>query len=134
MRPWSSTKVSTPYSPGIEDLEAIEQVAVALEHVDGVLARVTDLDVSNHGSVSTVDSDPDVLDGTVRSAVAGLHAARVDDYVVRTDARPLDLEVAADARSEVGDPVPILEWRRSGGSTAPGSRPSTAIRFWSLGQ
>ena len=118
----------------VEGLEAVEQVAVALEHVDVVLGRVADLEVAEHEAVRAVGADADVLGGLDRRAVAGRDAARVDHDVVGRDARALDLEVAADARPEVGDPVPVLERRVAADRRSPGARPSTAIRFWSLGQ
>ncbi len=51
------------------------------------------------------------LTGPDRPAVAGRDPPGVDDHVVGAHARALDLEVAADAAAEVGDPAPVLERR-----------------------
>ena len=54
---------------------------------------------------------PTSLAGSIGAPSPDCDAARVDHDVVGRDARPLDLEVAANARPEVGDPVPVLERR-----------------------
>ena len=67
---------------GVEGLEAVEQVAVALEHVDVVLGGVADLDVAQHEAVGAVGADADVLGRPDRRAVARLDAPGVDRDVV----------------------------------------------------
>jgi len=98
---------------GVEGLEGVEAVAVGLHDVDVVLGRVSDGELPEHEPVGAVDVDADVLlvARGRRAAVAGRRIAGLDDDVVGADARALDLQVAADARAEVGDPVAVLERR-----------------------
>ena len=118
----------------VEGLEAVEQVAIALEHVDVVLGRVPDLEVADHDPVRPVGPDADVLGGLDRRGIAGL---------------PRDPRRSRRRRAETPDPsiwrlqrmhgprsgIPCRSSRGGfGGSVSPGARPSTAIRFWSLGQ
>ena len=98
-----------------------------------MLGGVAEGHVAQHEAVRAVDLEDDVLDGVRRPAVSGGDVAGVDDDVVGADARALELDVAADAGPDVGDPVAVVE-RRLRRRAGPGSRPMSAIRFWSLGQ
>ena len=123
-----------PVLARVIELDPVEQVAVGLEHVDVVLVRVADGDVSQHEAVGAVGLQGDVLlrADAARAAVARRGVAGVDHGRVGIRDGPLDLEVAANAGTEVGMP-----WRSicgGGGAPLPGLRPSTLISAWSFGQ
>ena len=76
-----------------------------------MLVHVPHGHVAKHEPVGPVGPDAHVLVALGGTLVARGHPAGVDHHVVRADSRALDLEVAADARPEVGDPVPVLQRR-----------------------
>ncbi len=98
---------------GVVGLEPVEQVAVGLEHVDVVLTSMPDRHVAQHEPVGAVDEDADVLAvaDRGRATVTGARVTGLDDDVVGTDARALELQVAADAGTGVRDAVPVDERR-----------------------
>src|SRR5215211_6218961 len=88
-------------------LEPLGPVPVGFEDVDVVLAGMADGDVPQDEAVGAVRADADVLvvpDGPV---ISGGDATRVHDHGIRTWSGALQLHVAANARPEVRDPVPV---------------------------
>jgi hypothetical protein len=100
-------------APGVERLEAVEEVAVRLEDVDVVLGGVPDRQVAQDEAVGAVGEHPDVLLVTCRgrTAVAAGGVARLDHDVVGAHAGALELEVAADARPRARYSVAVLARR-----------------------
>jgi len=80
-----------PVLARVEALELLHAHPVGLEHVDVVLGGVADLHVAQHEPVGAVGADADVLHGADRALVPRGDTAGVDDHVVGTGARPLDL-------------------------------------------
>ena len=96
-----------PVLARIGSLEAIEVGAVGLDRVDVVLLGVADLDVVKDEAVRAVGPDADVLDRPDRRAVTRGGVAGIDGDGVRRGAGALDLQVAADAGTGVGNDVTV---------------------------
>ena len=122
----------------VEGLEAVEQVAVALEHVDVVLGRVAHLQVADHDAVGAVGADADVLhradgapspDSTRPASIVTSSGAATElvDLQVAADARPRS---GMNCRSSIGGrgrgiDVPAHGRSRRSGSGRSGSRTAT---------
>ena len=96
----------------VERLDAVEQVAVGLVHVEAVLERVGGGDALDDETVGAVGADDHVLDRLAELVERRLRVlGGVDQHVLGLRPRALDLHVAAHARARVGDPVAALERR-----------------------